>query len=204
MSETRKIIIADHHPLCAAALSAAAQGVDENLEIHSVESMSALMQALESDEYAVIAMSLGLHDGDGLRGLAELHSQCPDAPILVIHGEADEDLVEQAMLLGARGFLGATATLADVSSALAGLLDGGQWVPRLPHKKKADRKPAPLDRLSRAQKRVLAELSQGKGNREIAESLCLSEATIKSHLYAVYKELGVKNRTQALLKVQEM
>lgn len=199
MSDTRKIIMADHHPLAAAALSAAARGLDAKLEVQSVEDMSALVLALESGEYAMIVVNLGRRDGDGLRGLAKLHNQYPEIPILVIHGEASEDHVEQARLRGAQGFLGAPATLAEASSALAGLLGGGQWFPRFPAR---HRKPMAFERLSPAQKRVLAELSQGKPNREIAEGLCLSEATIKSHLYAIYKELGVKNRTQALLKVQ--
>ena len=202
MRESRKIIIADHHPLGAAAVSAAALKVDEKLEVQSVESLGALVEAVGTDDYALAVFSCSLCEGRGAQALANLRARIPGLPLLALDGDAGVEDVQRLRAHGINGILAAPASLEELARVISILVAGGEWFP-VPSKINGRRRQqSVLERLSPAQKRVLAELAQGKPNRAIAESLCLSEATIKSHLYAIYKELGVKNRTQALLKIQ--
>ena len=107
---------------------------------------------------------------------------------------------DQAVAMGACGFaatdLGAGPLLDELRKALAECSDLlAHLSPRSGHHA------IKLEDLSNAQRRVLDQLIQGKTNRDIADSLCLSEATIKSHLYAIYRIIGVKNRSQLIVKI---
>ena len=202
MGDTKNIIVMDDHPLSEAAIQACMRGADVKLQTRSVDNLAELRVLLEAKSCDLFVMSMQGSGSDGLRRLAEIRLGYPELPVLLLDAEATQDKVEQARLIGARGVLAARSTMADVRDCLAALLNGSDSFPAGIPQVGAAPGPSSIAHLSPAQKRVLSELALGKANREIAETLCLSEATIKSHLYAIYKELGVKNRTQALLKIQ--
>ena len=92
------------------------------------------------------------------------------------------------------------AILACLSAALATTLDGGQWFPEcvgksLPANCAAER----IASLTPAQRRVLARLSDGLLNKQIAYELGMAEATVKVHMTALMRKLNVRNRTQVAI-----
>jgi len=165
--------------------------------ISTAETLAGIQELLRTESFDALLLDLALKDCQGLANLAAVQAVAPRLPVLVVSGNAASDLPAKAAMLGARGFLNKTAPLAEMKSAIAVILEGGTWFPQ-----REDQGERPIGRLSPAQLRVMSELAQGKSNKLIAYSLGLTEPTIKSHLSAIYRALGVHNRSQALLALR--
>lgn len=194
----RRLIIADDHPICVSALIAAVHAVDESILVSTAETLGEIRELLAAESYDALLLDLALKDCQGLANLAAVQAAAPRMPVLVVSGNAAAGLPTRAAMLGARGFLNKTVPLAEMKAAIAVVLQGGTWFPA-----RQEQGENPMGRLSPAQLRVMAELAQGKSNKLIAYSLGLTEPTIKSHLSAIYRALGVHNRSQALLALRQ-
>src|ERR671912_2119922 len=124
---------------------------------------------------------------------------CPDAPPVVVFGpQLDLPLAHDALQAGASGFVHAEMMPDQLLRALAGAARGGLVAPReLLRYVLTKEHPGDLDPLSVRQREILGYVVEGLSNAEIGRRLYLSQSTIKQHLRAVYKVLGVRNRTQA-------
>jgi DNA-binding NarL/FixJ family response regulator len=123
----------------------------------------------------------------------------PDAPPIVVFGpQLDLPLARDALQAGASGFVHAEMMPDQLVRALAVVARGELVAPRelLGYVLSKDH-PADLDALSVRQREILGHVVEGLSNAEIAKRLYLSESTIKQHLRAAYKLLGVSNRTEA-------
>ena len=109
-------------------------------------------------------------------------------------------------MLGAQGFLSKSSPIDRVVSAIRVLLEGGQWFPNGVNlgavSDATTELAARMGTLSVAQLRVLRAIASGRQNKQIAHDLDLAEPTVKSHLSAIFRKLGVTNRTQAVLQLQ--
>lgn len=166
--------------------------------VSTAETLSGIRELLCGDGFDALLLDLALKDCQGLANLAAVQALAPRLPVLVVSGNTAPDLPAKAAMLGARGFLNKTAPLSEMKSAIAVILEGGTWFPQ-----REERSENLTGRLSPAQLRVMSELAQGKSNKLIAYSLGLTEPTIKSHLSAIYRALGVYNRSQALLALRQ-
>ena len=194
----RRLIIADDHPICVSALTSAVNAVDEGILVSTTDTLAGVRDLIAQGPFDALLLDLALKDSQGLANLVAVRAAAPKLPVLVVSGNAAADLPARAAMLGARGFLNKTAPLAEMKSAIAVILEGGTWFPL--REEPAD---SLADKLSPAQMRVMAELAQGKSNKLIAYSLGLTEPTIKSHLSAIYRAIGVHNRSQALLALRQ-
>jgi DNA-binding NarL/FixJ family response regulator len=140
---------------------------------------------------------------NGHQGLPErVHSyqeQSPDAPpILVFAPQLNLPLARDAIKAGASGFIHAEMTPDQLVRAVAVAARGEIVAPReLLQYLLAEEEPANLAALSARQREILGYVVEGLSNAEIGQRLYLSESTIKQHLRAAYKLLGVSNRTEA-------
>jgi DNA-binding NarL/FixJ family response regulator len=132
---------------------------------------------------------------EDMGGIRELY---PGVPLLVFGSQLDLELAWSALKQGADGFVHAQMDPAQVLRAVEVVQKGELAAPRqlLRYSLSQNEKPEIGD-LSARQREILEMVVEGLSNAEIAWRLYLSESTIKQHLRAVYKELGVHNRTQA-------
>jgi DNA-binding NarL/FixJ family response regulator len=139
----------------------------------------------------------GIEEGwlDAMGGIRELH---PGVPLLVLGSQLDLALAWAALKKGADGFVHAQMHPAQVLRAVEVVQQGELAAPRglLRYLLHQNEKPKIGD-LTARQGEILELVVEGLSNAEIAGQLYLSESTIKQHLRAVYKVLGVHNRTEA-------
>lgn len=199
------IVIADDHPLFRAALRAAVERAAPGVQILETDSLSGALALLEAQEVGLLLLDLKLADSEGFLGLSRVRADHPTAPVAVVSASEDAATVRRALALGAAGFVPKSAGLEDMVAAFRALLDGDSWAPVL-----SDDPPdeadvnARLASLTPSQLRILAGLREGRLNKQIAHDLGVSEATIKAHLTAVFRKLGVQNRTQAVLLARSL
>ncbi len=152
----------------------------------------------------LVLLDLNLPDSPGLAGIDVLRQRAPRARVVVLSGDDRAETVEQAIELGACGFVPKTSRGDTLMLALQVTLDGGVFLPpgstpgALPASLFGLVTPAALG-LSPRQADVLRLLIDGQPNKLICRALDLSESTVKTHLAAVFRRLEVNTRTQAVL-----
>jgi DNA-binding NarL/FixJ family response regulator len=151
----------------------------------------------------VVLYAGSLEEGclEDMGGIRELYQ---DVPLLVLGSQLDLELACAALKNGADGFVHAQMHPAQVLRAVEVVQKGELAAPRqlLGYYLGQNENPNVGD-LSARQREILEMVVEGLSNAEIAGRLYLSESTIKQHLRAVYKELGVRNRTQAAKTMRE-
>jgi len=201
-----RVIVADDHPLFRAALSAALKRVAPVAQIVEAESLAGAKEALNGGEPGLICLDLHMSDSAGFVGLAELRRARPAVPVVVVSASRAPGVAARALEFGASGFIPKTAGMDELCEALTAVISGDVWAPEETGEEvdEAAEAAARLAQLTPAQLRVLQGLSAGRLNKQIAYDMDISEATVKAHVTAVFRKLGVINRTQATLVAQAL
>jgi len=168
--------------------------------VRALEKRATVHQGLKppKDVPSCIILCANSHEGlsDRVKFYQELN---PDAPPIVVFGpQLDLPLARDALQAGASGFVHAEMMPDQLVRALAVAARGELVAPRelLGYVLTKDRS-GDLAALSVRQREILGHVVEGLSNAEIGRRLYLSESTIKQHLRAAYKQLGVSNRTEA-------
>ncbi|MGJ8525480.1 Response regulator protein VraR [Halomonadaceae bacterium LMG 33818] len=207
----QKFIVADDHPLFRAALTQALGNVVEKAEIVEADTMDATMAAVHQHVDAdLILLDLHMPGAHGYSGLIQLRGQVPDIPVVVVSGSEEPHVVRRALDYGASGFIPKSSSLETISEAVRAVLQGEVWLPTglaeaLGEADEEDARFAEaIASLTPQQFRVLNMLNEGLLNKQIAYDLNVSEATIKAHVTAILRKLGVHSRTQAVIAAQRL
>lgn len=201
---TGAVLIADDHPLFRQTLSLAVQrAVPEARIIEAGTLAAALRAAGECEDLKLILLDLKMPGAVGYSGIALLHAECPEVPILVVSSAEGSAAAEETRAFGAIGFLPKDSDLAVIETTIATALAG--------RKSRANTGSQPEDSvretvagLTPAQLKVLLAVLDGQLNKQIAYNLGISEATVKAHMTAVMRKLDVSNRTQAALVARSL
>jgi DNA-binding NarL/FixJ family response regulator len=146
--------------------------------------------------------SSAIFDTGGVEGLSEgikrIQGVNPEISVLVFSLHVDLPLARAALRLGARGFVHAGMEPEQIARAVEVAAGGEVVAPRkLLEFLIANEDPADFDALTPRQRDILGLVAEGLSNAQIARRLFLSESTVKQHLRAAYKALGVKDRKEA-------
>lgn len=201
---TETILVADDHPLFRQALMLAVARVRPAARIAEAGTLAAAARAAgDAGDLSLIILDLKMPGAVGYSGIALLHAERPDVPILVVSSAEGASAAEEARNYGAAGFLRKDSDLATIEAEITRALKGD-----------AIRAPAPtmagaqvsaeLPDLTPTQQKVLLAVLDGQLNKQIAHSLNMSEATVKAHMTAIMRKLDVQNRTQAALVARAM
>jgi DNA-binding NarL/FixJ family response regulator len=126
-------------------------------------------------------------------------------PVVVVSGSIDANDVRQALVAGALGFVPKSASPEMLLGAVHQVLAGNAYVPVDLLREIAASVDAPrVTPLTGRQLDVLRALAQGQSNKVIGRTLDLSDKTIKAHVTAIFRALGVVNRTQAITRAREL
>ena len=202
--EPMKAIIADDHPLFRGALRQAVQSVIDGdiFEAENFEQTMALME--EHPEVDIVFLDLNMPGNEGFTGLSALRNAYPSIQAVMVSAEENPTIIRKALDFGASGYIPKSSDLNDIANAISVILDGELWLPDGVKEKvdgiqneEGQAFAKKLDQLTPHQFRVLKLVADGLLNKQIAYELEVQETTIKQHMSAILKKLGVFNRTQA-------
>jgi DNA-binding NarL/FixJ family response regulator len=204
------VLIADDHPVVRQGLQVLLS-VQDDIEVvgEAADGGQVLAMAAELDP-DVILLDLKLPVRDGVAVLRELRDSGLKARALVLTSAADRDLVRLAVQAGAAGFLYKDVDPDALVRALRSVHDGHTLLAReaagsLLRSGAAAPAVQGIGALTGREREVLAQIADGRSNREIARLLRVSEKTVKTHVSSVLAKLGVADRTQAaLLAVRQL
>lgn len=191
-----RIIIADDHPLFRTALAHAVGKVWPSAEVVEAGSASAARAELEIAADALL-LDLHMEDSSGLSVLMDLRQDFPALPIVIVSASEEGRVYAAASQLGAAAFIPKSASLDAMREALSAVRDGDNWFPECNEQPDSDL--SNMASLTPAQRRILGKIRAGLLNKQIAYELDISEATVKAHITAIFRKLGVVSRTQAVL-----
>lgn len=226
-----KVLLVDDHPLILSALQTVIQSLGDDVTVLGAGSAAEARAALKRDsELDLVLLDLSLGDADGFEVLTELRAAYPALPVVVVSASDRTSDVIRAIDLGAMGFVPKRSSNDMLVEALRMVMSGGLYVPPMmlglesstaeidtvpdvmrpvgvPAQQAGFQKvPVSLASvgLTPRQNDVLGLLLQGKPNKLIARDLNVSVETVKDHVAAVLRALGVNSRTQAVLAVSQM
>jgi DNA-binding NarL/FixJ family response regulator len=130
--------------------------------------------------------------------------------VVIVSAEEDKQIVLQAITYGAVGFITKSSPREQMTEALQQILDGNVYLPSdiiraskpESRRNRNDESRIPVELLSsltRRQLLVLERMATGESNKQIAYNLHIAETTVKAHVSAILRKLGVHNRIQAVL-----
>ena len=208
----RRVLVIDDHPLYGDALASTIRRAFQDCRVETATSLSEGLERIGSDfRPDLVMLDLKLPDVTGLSGFIRLRERMPDAPILVVSALTSADLVHALMDEGAAGFLPKESSAQTLQTALCEVSAGRRYLPP-DYARRAPREAGlPMDvqtisqriaELTPQQTRIMKLICAGKPNKQIAYELSLAEATVKAHITALLRRLGVQNRTQAAVLVE--
>ena len=197
-----KLLIVDDHAILREGLVALLRQFDQGADVLQAADTAEGLRLVEAHpDLDAVFLDLNMPDQGGMEAIPVLARRCPQLPVIVLSSSEDPGDVRRALKSGACGYVPKSASPRNILSALRLVLAGEIYVPPLLLDVAADGPPhAPAEaseRLTERQTEVLRQLCRGLTNKEISRALGLSEKTTKSHITAIFKALGVVNRTQA-------
>ncbi len=205
-------LIVDDHPLFCDALAMTLKAVAGLREIETVDRLEAALRRLDVSPLPdVVVLDLNLPDVNGLDGLIRLRASAGGVPVVVVSSLADNRVIGAAIRAGAAGFVPKHSRREAFRAAFDAVRRGEVWLPEGfvpqadPEAPATPREEAiaRLGLLTRQQARILQLICDGMLNKQIAFDLSIAETTVKAHVTAIMRKLGVQSRTQAVLIAQE-
>ena len=204
-------LIADDHPLFRDALQRAVLNALPQAKVHSADSVHSLLALIDQYPDAdLLLLDLHMPGARGYSALAHIRGQYPGLPIIVVSGHEEAHVARRALAHGAAAYIPKSTSSEDIVQAIHAVLDGDVWLPHQLLGGNAGLKPDEADIAARIaaltpqQFRVLTMIAEGLLNKQIAYDLGVSEATVKAHMTAIMRKLGVNNRTQVALAASQL
>ena len=205
-----KTLLADDHPLMREGVRQVLAQLESSVEIidaHDYPSLFA-QTALHADlDLALVDLNMpGLV---GMQGITQFRQLFPDIPLVVLSASESPHDIRNALEAGALGYIPNAASTHAMLDALRRVLAGDIYVPACLHEP-AERVSAPvvpdnvLGGLTGRQREVARLLGHGFTNKAIGSMLGMTENTVKVHVAAIFRALGVTNRTEAVLAMQRL
>ncbi|CUH77494.1 response regulator [Tropicibacter naphthalenivorans] len=203
-------LVVDDHPLFCDALTLTLQSIADFEEIRTAGTLEKALDVVSSDtSIGLILLDLNLPDVNGLDGLVRLRNAAPKAKIIIASSMADNSMISHALKAGANGFVPKHSQRSVFRRAFEAVSAGQSFVPDGYIDPTGGQDNSPDDALARLasltnqQARILHLICEGKLNKQIAYDLSIAETTVKAHVTAIMRKLGVHSRTQAVLVAQE-
>jgi DNA-binding NarL/FixJ family response regulator len=205
-----RILMIEDHPLFRRALESALKTSGLDVDLHQCGNLfDAIRTLVGKTRFDLVLLDLRLPNVEGFDGLLMLRKRFPKLPIVIVSSLYDENIIRVAFSFGISGFIPKSTLRDDLIAAIRKILDGEIYVPPPLNEpvtqvaEIATTTAAKLMTLTKRQLKILELIRMGMSNREIGESLGISETTVKVHVSEVLHKLGVLTRTQATILAKQ-
>ncbi len=203
-----KILLADDHALFRDGLRHVLTGFDPDIRIIEASDYPDALAIADSEKGLSLALvDLAMPGMERFSGLAALCDCLGEIPVVVVSANESNDDVRRAMGCGVSGYIPKALDSEVIRTALERVLSGDTYLPPSMVGWEDDgpiSKVPPPPWLTPRQRDVLGFIAQGYSNKKIASELDLAEGTVKLHVAAMLKALGVNNRTEAVFEAQAL
>ncbi len=205
MAERITILVVDDHPVVRDGLKGMLAGLAEFEVVGEAGDGLQAEQLVERLVPQVVLMDLRMPVLDGVQATAHIHARWPGAKVLVLTTYDTDNDILRAIEAGATGYILKDAPREELYRAIRATAQGKSYLsPSVATRLMGQLRAPEEDALSQREIDVLNRVARGATNKEIARTLHISEATVKSHLLHIFSKLGASDRTQAVtLAVQK-
>lgn len=202
----KRVLVVDDHPLMRQALSSVIADEPDFIVVGEAENGEQAISQAQALNPDVIVMDLYMPVKDGLSAAAELTAARPETRILALTSSTLDSSALAAVEAGALGYILKDAHPEEFLQALRQVTQGNEYWPPAAVAKIVrglrQHPPQEESELTGREQEVLNLLGDGLSNNAIAKCLCISEATVRAHVYHILQKLGLENRTQAALYLE--
>lgn len=211
MTDTKiRLLLVDDQLIIRQGLRSLLEAKPDLEVVGEAENGQQAIDQIETLQPDVVLMDVRMPVMDGVAATRHICQQLSSTKVLVLTTFDDDEYVSQAMRLGARGYLLKDTHSDDLAAAIRavhkgytqmgpGLLEKAMATPAPPTFSQPTHLPSELAGLTARERQVLCLIVAGASNREIAESLYISERTVKNHITHILSQLNVRDRTQAAM-----
>lgn len=211
-----ELLLVDDHTLFREGLALVLKNLDDNITIYEAgDGDSAVAILSDHPDVDLVLLDLQLPGVNDFSLLKTLKQTWPLVPIAILSANENPNLIQQALALGANGFVTKSSNSKIMLRAIQLILDGDIYIPKAilntpgngpampsispPPPSTEPKQPPQADiRLTERQQAVLQLMADGLSNKEIAKALGTSPSTVKVHVAAILRVLDVSNRTHAV------
>jgi DNA-binding NarL/FixJ family response regulator len=210
-SDKVRLLLADDHSLFRAGLKDLLDGTSNFVIAGEASTGPEALELVEKKQPDMVLMDIRLPGLDGIACTRQIKKAHPEVTVLVLSMYDDESHVLEAFNAGANGYLSKLLSAQDLVRAIETVHQEGYLIPgNIMSRLMGGLRKLDLTAMedangvvTKSELRVLCALVQGRSNKQIAEEIFVSEKTVKNHLNHLFKKLGVKNRTEAVVKAIE-
>lgn len=200
-TQTRKAcLIADDHGVFRRGLATLITDALDISEVLEADDMPGVLGHMSNDRLVLAIIDLRMPGVTCPNDLGQVRELRPDLPLAVVSGSDDRNDMLACLAAGVHGYILKSAEDEEIVEALNQIMAGQIYAPpELAEPSSSSREEAsPKATLTPRQQDVLNLMIGGKTNKEIARELDLSESTVKIHVAALFRALGVRNRVEAV------
>lgn len=198
------ILIADDHPLFRSALLNAMAKLSFENQLFEAETYESAHKAITEHQIDLVLLDLKMPGNKGLMGLAKMRAEFPHVAVVIVSATEDVTIIQDAKNIGAMGFVSKASNIEDMINTVESVYSGQEVFPTSLFISDATGVASKLSLLTPKQLTVLNLIAEGALNKQIGFELDIKETTVKSHITDIFRKLGINNRTQAALLVQDL
>jgi two-component system, NarL family, nitrate/nitrite response regulator NarL len=196
------VLLADDHPFLRAGVEAVLRGSQYEIVATAATGEEAL-QLIRVHDPEICLLDVRMPGSGGIDVLEQLRAAKDSRLVVLLTAELSDDALVAGVRTGVNGIVLKDCAAEELVACLDTVLRGGRAIPpellQRALELSVSRRPRSLDMLAPREKEIAKLVGRGMRNREIAESLGMSEGTIKVYLHAIYQKLGIDNRTELAL-----
>lgn len=205
-----KILVADDHPLVLSGLRALVAQLAPAVEVLAGRSLQDVLEQISvHPDLDLVLIDFRMPGMAGVSSVRQVAELAPTVPVVVVSAFDAETLAEDLAEAGAAGLVPKSMSEPGIAAALRRVLSGGRYFPPAPlaaiaaageraAEGDASGRGAVLAALTPREREVVEQLGAGRSNKDIARRLGCSDATVKVHVKAILRKLGVGSRAAVI------
>ncbi|THD83668.1 response regulator transcription factor [Aliigemmobacter aestuarii] len=200
-----RLLLADDQELVRDTIAAFLRTSPDLVVDTASDLQGAICAVREKGPYDLVLLDFMMPGMNGLNGIAQMRAEQGSKPVAILSGLSQRYVAEQALAMGAQGFLSKTMSTKSLIAAIRFMVAGEIYAPILmaPAANTVETRGPTGAALTPRETEVLRLLCAGQSNKEIARELQLQEMTVKLHVKALFRKIEARNRTHAAMIARE-